>query len=109
MDKLTSQYTDKICEDIQALPDDASADQIQQAAERLDAMNYQPILLIEPEDFLHITKDQLISFIREKAQNNNELTEQHLNLLVYQYRLLQRLRRDEPEAWDEVNELMEDD
>jgi hypothetical protein len=36
-------------------------------------------------------------------------TSPNLNLLLYHYRLLRRLRDDEPEAWDEVNELMEDD
>ena len=33
----------------------------------------------------------------------------HLKLLYYFYELLTRLRQDDPAAWDEVNELYEDD
>ncbi|HKL22090.1 MAG TPA: hypothetical protein VJ904_09805 [Tichowtungia sp.] len=50
----------------------------------------------------------LLATIKDLAEKP-KTTEQHLNLLFYHYALLQRLRRNQPEAWDEVNELMEDD
>ena len=72
-------------------------------------MNWQPTLLADPPDFLTLTKDKLKAFIEQLTANSKDLTEQHLSLLLYHYRLLQKLRNDEPEAWDEINELMEDD
>lgn len=108
MKALTAEYTQQVLKKIEALPQDASPQQIQQTADQLSAMSYQPMLLNDAPDFFHITKDRLGQMVNELANEPNT-TEQHLNLLVYHYELLQRLRRDEPEAWDEVNELMEDD
>jgi hypothetical protein len=109
MDKLTTEYAEKIIRKIESLPDDSPSEQIEQTAERLEAKSYQPILLAEPPDFLRITKGALLEFIRDLLSRQDDLTQQHLNMLLYQYRLLQNLRRDVPEAWDEINELMDDD
>jgi hypothetical protein len=109
MNALTADYTDQICKEIESLPEDADQSRINETLQRLQAMNYQPILLVDAPGFLTMTRAGLLEFIRNLVKEKNELTEQHLSLLVYHYRLLQRLRRDEPEAWDEINELMEDD
>ncbi|MDK2857274.1 MAG: hypothetical protein PWQ29_509 [Verrucomicrobiota bacterium] len=109
MNALTADYTDQICKEIESLPEDADQSRIDETFQRLQAMNYQPILLVDAPGFLTMTRAGLLEFIRNLVKEQNGLTEQHLSLLVYHYRLLQRLRRDEPEAWDEINELMEDD
>ena len=111
MNQLTPEHVQSIRKQIEALPDDAAAEQIEQAAKRLEKIGYQPMLIAAPPDFLRITKTRLLAFINDLVANpgETELTEQHLNLLLHHYRLLQRLRRDEPEAWDEISELMEED
>ena len=111
MDALTPEYVEKIRQQIKALPEDASTEEMEQAAKRLEKIGYQPMLIVRPPDFLRITKSRLLSFIDELVANTeaNKLSEQHLNLLLHHYRLLQRLRSDDPEAWDEISELMEED
>ena len=32
-----------------------------------------------------------------------------MKIMLYHFKLLTRLRKNEPEAWDEVNELYEED
>lgn len=109
MNPLTPEYTQTILEKINSLPPDVSSAEIEDTVKELDAMNYQPMLLNDVPDFFHLTKERLSSFISKLTADAKDLTEQHLSLLFYHYALLQRLRRNEPEAWDEVNELMEDD
>ena len=101
-----------------------SRDTIEKTARRLDDYRYSPILLIPVDNFTRLTKEEL----REEIQRTAELSEsemqdmgfaegadfitkkdQQLNLLVHHFSLLSRLRNDEPEAWDEVSELFEDD
>lgn len=109
MNALTDQTIQNVLQELHTL-DDASAEQIAQTAEQLEAMSYEPILLTDTPDFLRMTSEDLSAHVQDLVSNHrNELTEQHLSLLVYHFKLLRRLRRDEPEAWDEVNELMEDD
>ena len=109
MNPLTPQYTQEILKKIEALPPDAAPAEIRETARELRMMNYRPMLLNDVPDFCLLTKEGLAGLIGELTAGPEQLTEQHLNLLVYHYALLQRLRRNEPEAWDEVNELMEDD
>lgn len=111
MNSLTPEHVKFIREQIEALPSDPPQAQIDRTAKRLESLSYQPILMIEPPDFLRITKPGLLDFIDQIVANQDEtaLTEQHLNLLLHHFRLLQRLRRDDPEAWDEVSELVEED
>lgn len=109
MKPLTPEYTQEILQQIQDLPADADAAAIEKAADQLKAMNWQPTLLVDYPDFITTTRSELTTFIEELTAQQDDLTEQHLSLLVYHYKLLQHLRNDEPEAWDEINELMEDD
>jgi hypothetical protein len=108
MNPNTPEYTQGILHKIETLPPDAAPAEIEETARELRAMNYQPTLLNEVPDFFHMTKSSLIQQVVDVA-GRTDATEQHLNLLLYHYTLLQRLRCNEPQAWDEVNELMEDD
>lgn len=95
---------------IQLLPDDASPAAIDETAHILRGMNYSPMLLLDTPAFLNFTKDDLIKELtRIRNLPVSDLNRRHLELLVYNYELLQRLRKNEPEAWDIVNELYEDD
>lgn len=111
MNTLTPEHVEFIRKQIKALPSDPSQAQIERTAKRLENLTYQPILMIEPPDFLRITKPGLLDFIDRivASQDETALTEQHLNLLFHQFRFLQRLRQDDPEAWDEISELLEED
>ena len=109
MKPLSLEYTRSVLAQLQELPPDAGDEARVQTAARLRVLNWEPILLTDPSGFLEITREQLSAHIRQLTSRHTDLTEQHLSLLLYHYRLLQRLRRDEPEAWDKVNELMEDD
>ncbi|MFA5687756.1 MAG: hypothetical protein WC959_01180 [Kiritimatiellales bacterium] len=109
MKSASKKYIEKICSEIESLPADALPEKIAETARRLTGMHYQPILLLDVPDFLNITKPVLLKFVHDIARARDNLTEPELSLLIYQFRTLQALRRDEPEAWDEVYELMEDD
>jgi hypothetical protein len=109
MNALTPEYAEQILQKISALPSDESLEQIAHTAARLRAQNFQPVMLVDVPGFLEITRDRLVAFIKDLVESTPDLTQQHMDLLLYQFRLLQRLRRDEPEAWDEINELMDDD
>ena len=105
----TPEYTQEILHKIETMPPDADPAEIEETAKELQAMNYQPTLLNDVPDFFHMTKSSLVQLIVDLTGKPDGLTEQHLSLLLYHYSLLQRLRNNEAEAWDEVNELTEDD
>jgi len=111
MNSLTTEYINSIRKEIEALPEDSPPEKIEETARQLETISYQPMLIIEPLNFLRITKKGLLSFIDEQVaeQQEKELSEQHLSLLLHHFKLLQRLRRNEPEAWDEITEVMEED
>ena len=111
MDPLTPDHVQSIRNQIEQLPDDAAPDPIEKTARHLETLTYEPMLIVQPPDFLRITKSRLLDFIEELTENpgETEVTQQHLNLLVHHYKLLQRLRRDDPDAWEEISELMEED
>lgn len=111
MNPLTPEYVDAIREAIESLPDDVQSRQIEQTDRRLESVCYQPFLIREPPDFLRITRDRLLAFIDEltRGAGEQQATEQDLNLLLHQYKFLHRLRLDDPDAWDEITELWQED
>jgi len=97
---------------------------VERTAERLEGMNFDPTLLFPIDNFLHLTKNQmkeefdriqsmnrddLISLGMPKDKDEEDYRGKQLRLMVYWFKLLDNLRRDIPEAWDEINELYEDD
>ena len=94
----------------ESLPSDADRSAINETARVLRDMNYSPTLLLEVPGFLEFTKNDLLQELaRVRALPAPEINQKHCELLVYHYELLQRLRRNDPDAWDIVNELYEDD
>jgi len=114
--KLKEQYRD--------LPDDPPEEVIENTARRLRGMKFSPTLLVEVPDFLHAGKKRILGELERAltldaeelvGAGMNPTSEpeifrlNHLKLLYYFYELLTRLRKDDPLAWDEINELYEDD
>ena len=109
---------------LKAFPVDAPAVKIESTATDLEGMSYEPVLLLKTPGFLRMGRGELeaeidrVMAMSDEAMmaegfaanaNFGEFKAKHLQLLVYHYDLLCRLRTDEPAAWDIVNELMEDD
>jgi hypothetical protein len=109
---------------LKAFPGDASAVKIEETARTLEGMSYEPILILKTRGFLRMNRKDLegeIERVRRMSNeemmaegfaanaNFSEFKARHLQLLIYHYGLLCRLRTDDPAAWDTVNELYEDD
>lgn len=117
--------TDKMWHKVlKEFPQDAPEYKIESTANYLEGMNYEPVLLLRTPGFLRMGRGQLEEEIHRVQRlsdeemiaegfgahaNFNEFKAKHLQLLIYHYSLLCRLRADEPSAWDTINELMEDD
>jgi len=96
------------------VPEDAPAPQIENTARVLEGKTFEPMLLISTPGFVRMKKED----IRHELQRtlafaskdvSDETKSKHIELLLYYYDLLCRLRLDQAEAWDTINELYEDD
>jgi hypothetical protein len=99
---------------IKELPADVPAVKMESTASDLESMRYEPMLLLKTPGFLRMSKLQLGEEIQRvmglpAAELKEELKQKHIQLLIYHYELLCRLRVDDPSAWDTINELYEDD
>ena len=109
---------------LEEFPNDAPADKIESTASELEVMNYEPVLLLKTPGFFRMGRKELRAEIGRITEltpeemmaagfganaNFNEFKAKHIQLLVYHYGLLCRLRTDDPAAWDTINELYEDD
>jgi len=109
---------------LKEFPEDASKTKIEETARMLEYKTYEPLLLLKSPGFLRMGRadlEQEIERVRDltdeemmaegfsASANFSEFKAKHLQLLVYNYGLLCRLRNDDAEAWDTINELYEDD
>ena len=85
-------------------------------------MKYTPTLLTDFPGFLRVDSGAFFTRVEEVLnapdvnpedlppdETQDSFRERQVSMLIYHYKLLNRLRQGEPEAWDEINELMEDD
>ncbi|MBN2510021.1 MAG: hypothetical protein JXB03_07085 [Spirochaetales bacterium] len=117
---------------IEALPDHDS-EQIRIAHEQLKNLEFSFNLGNMEIDLFSMSKNDVLTLIDDIAGMDFQLLlatrniepeyregsdkeawaamarESRIRLLVHEFTLLSRLRSDEPEAWDEVNELFFDD
>lgn len=99
-------------------------DAIEQTARDLEEMGYEPPVFLPVKGFLRFrVKDIHNELERIAALDPNEVAElklaqekspeevkkRDIDILTNQFLLLERLRAGEPEAWDEIHELYEDD
>ncbi len=109
---------------LKEFPADAPADKIEETAQTLEGMHYEPLLLLKTPGFLRMGRKELEAEIeRVTAMSDAEMMKEgfaanadfavfkakHLQLLIYHYNLLCRLRNDDATAWDTIRELLEDD
>ena len=109
---------------LKMFPSDAPKDKIESTAKVLEAKTYEPVLLFKTPGFLRMGRKELEAEIARVVKmtdkemmnegfavdaNFNEFKAKHLQLLIYHYDLLCRLRTDDATAWDIVDELYEDD
>jgi len=115
-------------EDLQSayenLPQDCSMEEMKKTAEALVRRQYSPMLILDVPNFFQLTRSDMLSEFNRvmslpessaelKAAigiaDSAALKENHLRLLLNQYRLLCALRKNDGDAWKTVNELYEDD
>jgi DNA-binding MarR family transcriptional regulator len=108
---------------VQALPDVSDDARIQRTAARLTGLHFTPTLMLPTDGFVYFSKSDLLAEIDRVAaftadevrnlvatpQDTREIQREHLNLLGYHFMLLTRLRLDDAQAWDEIDELYGDD
>lgn len=109
---------------ITALPDVLDDECIQQTATRLEGLHFTPTLMLPVARFLYFSKaDMLAEIDRAAALTEQDIHElgievkedtqaiklEQISMLVYHFKLLTRLRQDDAEAWDEIDELYGDD
>lgn len=111
-----------VSQDIDKLEQDPAADVIEQTAVELERYDYTPLLLTDVTGFARYTKATLKQRCREILQADEQkrpafaeemspeaYQDKQIKMLLYQYAHLQRLRRGDPEAWDQVTEVVGDD
>lgn len=116
--------TSDIINKIKLLPEDPAENKINSTAKELEMLNFSPILFIETPKILYMKKEDIISeidrvknladselpyFNAQSFSGSEDFREKQINLLYFYYELISRLRMDNPEAWDYIHELYEDD
>lgn len=120
---MTTDFLYKVAElqdQLRALTDISDEKTITETAERLEGLNYAPTVIMPVGDFLRIRKIELLEKIEEIITLSDEqvyelspgdprsyfdIKQQYISALVYYFKQLVQLRRGNPEAWDEVDEL----
>ncbi|MCY1152904.1 MAG: hypothetical protein PQJ45_12170 [Sphaerochaetaceae bacterium] len=115
---------DKLLEKYKNLNPDSSIAKIEKTAQDLKRRQYMPPFILEVKDFLHMTKEKMLEEykrVMDLSSEDNELKSvisiedpndikiKHLTTLLNQYLLLCGLREGDPNSWDIINELYEDD
>jgi len=107
---------EEIAVEIDMIVDRYGPDCIEQTARRLEKLQYAPPVPVDIATFLRLNKSALqaevdkISGTVDRLENKSEKivlerSIQSINILLYYYKKLQLLRDDDPESWDEIDEL----
>lgn len=107
-------------DDLRLVVDQSDPKIIEETAVKLLSLNYTPTVIVPVSQFLRMKKLDLLAKIEElilltdeevyelapgDRRSSLDLKLQFVAALVYYFKQLARLRRDVPEAWDEVDEL----
>ena len=110
--------------ELDSLASDVSEQKMRETARTLAKVNYSPVFLMDTPGFFSFNRDDLARELeriwnmpkgdlpplaREEAEDTDEFRRKHMSMLLYHFRHLQKLRRDDPDAWDTVNELSLED
>jgi len=106
--------------EVRQLDDTADAGVIDETANRLAGLNYSPPVITPLNIFLRLQNKQLLAEIdrildmpeaqacalaADDSVKCDELRVQYITVLIFYYKKLLELRRGNPEAWDEIDEL----
>lgn len=118
-----SEFLYKVAElqdELRAITDGSTEMIIEETATRLEGFNYAPTVILPVQQFLRIKKvdllkeiEQIVVLSEEKvyelspgdSRNFLDLKIRYIATLIYYFKQLVTLRRGDPEAWDEVDEL----
>lgn len=107
-------------DDIRKMSDIDEPEMLNDTATRLKGLNYTPPVSVPLNTFLHLTTTELLAEIDrisllpdgemphlEGGENLGpwDIKLEHISVLVFYFKELAELRRQVPEAWDEVDEL----
>ncbi len=114
----------EIAGQLKKLPNDVPKDKIALTREHLERRSFTPSFLLPVKNFLSMDREALeqeldrvlgleeeylLSKARGFSDDPQKIRCAQINLLLYYYDLIARLRLDIPEAWDEIHDLYEDD
>lgn len=119
----TSDFLYKVAalqDELRTVTDVADAHVIEETAKRLEGLNYAPTVILPVGRFLRMKKIELLEMIEDiiilsdeevyelspgDPRSYYDLKLQYISTLIYYFRQLAKLRKGNPEAWDEVDEL----
>lgn len=114
------QQVAQLQDELRLVVDQTDPKVVEETAVKLEGLNYAPTVILPVAEFLRIKKIDLLGKIEEIILLSDEevyelapgdprsyfaIKLQFISAFVYYYKQLARLRRDVPEAWDEVDEL----
>jgi len=106
--------------EIEQLDDTVDAGAIEETAVRLVGLNYSPPVITPLNTFLRLNNSRLQAEIdrilampeaeacalaADDSKKCNDLKVQYISVLIFYYKKLLELRKGDPEAWDEIDEL----
>ncbi|MGL1933272.1 MAG: hypothetical protein OCC45_16180 [Desulfotalea sp.] len=109
-----------LIEDVRCLEDMVGKETIEQTAIRLEGLHYAPPVTTPVKTFLRLTSNSLLAEIDkildmpdqeacalapDNPKECQDLRLQFISVQIYYYKQLMQLRQENPEAWDEVDEM----
>lgn len=97
---------------------------IRNTHDELKSYNYSPPFIVDIAEFTLLGKEEALKVLSKLESNNGPIIKKaaaaldlsveeaiikSMKIFVNEFELLQRLRRNEPKAWDHITELYEDD
>lgn len=97
---------------------------VEKTAQQLREMNYQTPFLLPVSGFTQFNRKEALAALQQiyetpdtaieklpvsDTHSPDDIRQKTMEMFVKEFRLLQQLRADLPEAWDHINELYEDD
>ncbi len=118
--KTFSQQIDELKHQVSQLDDNFDASVIEDTALRLQRLNFTPPIISPVDRFLSMRNQELLTEIDrilampdaqacalapDNTAKCEDLRVQFITVLIFYYKKLLELRKGDPEAWDEVDEL----
>lgn len=118
--QLFNEKVESLKNEVRALVDDFTAEQVEETAVRLEGLNFTPPVITPIAQFVRLRNDTLIQEIDRivnmpeaeacaLAPDNTlkceDLRIQHITVTIFHYKKLLELRKGSSEEWDEVDEL----